>query len=63
MAHIVEFLQAQPPDIYRFVLNAIEPLWTDSKADVAGVIKREYPGRFSDEDISLLIAGAMYIMK
>jgi len=63
MAHIVDFLQAQPPDVYRFVLNAIEPLWTDSKANVADVIKQHYPGRFSDEEIGLLIAGAMYIMK
>jgi hypothetical protein len=63
MAHIVDFLQAQPPDVYRFVLNAIEPLWTDSKANVADIINRQYPGRFSDEEIGLLIAGAMYIVK
>jgi hypothetical protein len=63
MAHIVEFLDQQPPDVYRFILNAIEPLWTDSKADVADVIKRKYPGRFSDQEIWLLIAGAMHVMK
>jgi hypothetical protein len=63
MPHIVDFLQAQPPDVYRFVLNAIEPLWTDAMANVADVIKQRYPGRFTDEEINLLIAGAMFIMK
>jgi hypothetical protein len=63
MAHIVDFLKAQPPDVHRCVLKAIEPLWTDPKANVADVIKQRYPGRFTDEEISLLIAGAMFIMK
>jgi hypothetical protein len=65
MAHIVDFLQSQPPDVYRFVLNAIEPLWLDPKANasVREVIKQQYPGRFSDNEIGLLIDGAMFIMK
>jgi hypothetical protein len=32
-------------------------------ANVADVIKQQYPGRFTDEEINLLIAGAMFIMK
>jgi hypothetical protein len=65
MAHIVDFLQSQPPDVYRFVLNAIEPLWLDPKADAAvrEAIKQQFPGRFSDDEIGLLIHGAMFIMK
>jgi hypothetical protein len=63
VAHIVDFLKTQPPDVYRFILNAIEPIWTDPKADIADVIKERYPGRFTDKEISLLIAGAMHIMK
>ena len=63
MAHVVDFLESQPPDVYRFVLNAIEPLWTDSRADVGEVIKRQYPGRFSDDEINWLIFGAMHIMR
>jgi hypothetical protein len=64
MAHIVDFLQ-QPPDVYRFVLNAIEPLWLEPKADatVREAIKQQFPGRFSDDEIGLLIHGAMFIMK
>ena len=65
MAHIVDFLQSQPPDVYRFVLNAIEPLWLEPKADatVREAIKQQFPGRFSDDEIGLLIHGAMFIMK
>ena len=65
MAHIVDFLQSQLPDVYRFVLNAIEPLWLEPKADatVREAIKQQFPGRFSDDEIGLLIHGAMFIMK
>jgi hypothetical protein len=63
LAHIVDFLKSQPTDVYRFVLHAILPLWTDPKANVADVIKQRYPGKFTDEEINLLIAGAMFIMK
>jgi hypothetical protein len=65
MAHIVDFLQSQPPDVYRFVLNAIEPLWLEPKADVTvrQAIKQQFPGKFSDDEIGLLIHGAMFIMK
>jgi hypothetical protein len=63
MGHIVDFLKTQPPDVHRFVMNAIEPIWSDPKANVADAIKERYPGRFTDEEISLLIAGAMHIMK
>ena len=63
MAHIVDFLKAQGPDVCSFLLNAIEPIWTDPKANVAEVIKERYPGRFTDEEINLLIAGAMHVMK
>jgi hypothetical protein len=44
-------------------MNAIEPIWSDPKANVADVIKEQYPGRFTDEQVSLLIAGAMHSMK
>jgi hypothetical protein len=65
MAHIVDFLQSQPPDVYQFVLNAIEPLWLEPKADatVRQAIKQKFPGKFSDDEIGLLIHGAMFIMK
>ena len=65
MAHIVDFLQSQPPDVYRVVLNAIEPLWLEPKADadVRQAIKQRFPGRFSDDEIGSLIHGAMFIMK
>jgi hypothetical protein len=65
MAHIVDFLQSQPPDVYRVVLNAIEPLWLEPKADAAvrQAIKQRFPGRFSDDEIGSLIHGAMFIMK
>jgi hypothetical protein len=65
MAHIVDFLQSQLPDVYRFVLNAIEPLWLEPKADatVREAIKQQFPGRFSDDEIGLLIHGAIFIMK
>jgi hypothetical protein len=65
MAQIVDFLQSQPPEVYRFVLNTIEPLWLDPKANasVREAIEHQYPGRFSDDEIGLLIAGAMFIMK
>jgi hypothetical protein len=55
----------QPPDVYRFVLNAIEPLWLEPKADAAvrQAIKQRFPGRFSDDEIGSLIHGAMFIMK
>jgi hypothetical protein len=65
MTHIVEFLKSQPPDVYSFVLDAIEPLWLDSKAHarVEEAIRQQSPGRFSDDEIGLLIHGAMFIMK
>jgi hypothetical protein len=65
MAHIVDFLQSQPPDVYRFVLNAIEPLWLEPMADatVRQAIKQQFPGKFSEDEIGLLIHGAMFIMK
>jgi hypothetical protein len=58
MTHIVDFLQSQPPDVYRFVLTAIEPLWLDPKAHarVGEAIKQQYPGRFSDDEIGSLRA-------
>jgi hypothetical protein len=62
MARVDDFLRAQPADIHNFVLDAVTSHFTDP-AYVAEAIKRQYPGRFSDEEISLLIAGAMYIMK
>ena len=64
VAHGVLF-QSQPPDVHRFVLNAIEPLWLEPKADAAvrQAIKQQFPGRFSDDEIGLLIHGAMFIMK
>ncbi|MBV9968938.1 MAG: hypothetical protein JO228_03055 [Xanthobacteraceae bacterium] len=65
MAHIVDFIQSQPPYVHHFVLNAIEPLWLDPKAyaSVSEAINQQYPGRFSDDEIGLLIHGAMFIMK
>jgi hypothetical protein len=65
MAHIVDFLQSQPPDVYRFVLKSTEPLWLDpnANADVMEAIRQQYPGRFSDDEIGLLVDGAMFIMK
>ena len=64
-AHKDEFLHSQPTDDYRIVLNAIEPLWLEPKADatVREAIKQQFPGRFSDDEIGLLIHGAMFIMK
>ena len=64
MAHTV-FFQSQPPDVHRFVMNAIEPLWLEPKADAAvrQAIKQQFPGRFSDDEIGLLIHCAMFIMK
>jgi hypothetical protein len=46
-------------------MNAIEPLWLEPKADAAvrQAIKQQFPGRFSDDEIGLLIHGAMFIMK
>lgn len=63
MASLVDFLNAQPADVQRFVLKAIEPIWLDPKAPVAEAIKREFPGRFSDEEIDHLIYAAMIVMR
>jgi hypothetical protein len=65
MASVVDFLHAQPPDVYQFVLRAIEPIWLDSKQmrNVAEAIKQKYPGRYSEDEIFHLIAGAMTIMR
>ena len=65
MASVVDFLKSQPPDIYQFVLVAIEPIWLDPSqtGSVAEAIKQKYPGRFSEQDIFNLIAGALTLMR
>ena len=30
MASVADYLNTQPPDVYQFVLKAIEPIWLDS---------------------------------
>jgi hypothetical protein len=42
-----------------------EPLWLEPKADAAvrQAIRQQFPGRFSDDEIGLLIHCAMFIMK
>ena len=65
MASIVDFLNAQPPDVYQFVMKAIEPIWLDScqMANVGESIKQKYLRRFSEEEVFDLVAGAMTIMR
>ena len=65
MASVVDFLKSQPPDVYQFVLKAIEPVWLDPEqmGRVAEAIKQKYPERFSDQEIFNLIAGALTVMR
>jgi len=65
MASVADYLNTQPPDVYQFVLKAIEPIWLDSSqtANVSESIKQKYPGRFSELEVFYLIAGAMTVMR
>jgi len=46
-------------------MKAIEPIWLDSSqmASVGESIKQKYLGRFSEEEVFDLVAGAMTIMR